>query len=75
MDVSPTKKRGAAFEETKKVCVSKPNLELPKSSIVSKSVCSWVQSLGFLDGSGGFVVRFWLTNLGLEGFEVRVFWI
>ena len=28
-------------------------------------------SLGFLDCSGGFVVRFWLTNLGSEGFEVQ----
>ena len=31
----------------------------------------WVRSSGFLQGSDGFVVRYWLANLGLEGFEVR----
>ena len=28
-----------------------------------------------MEGSGGFVVRFELTNLGSEGFEVRLFQI
>ena len=26
---------------------------------------------GFLEGSGGSVVRFWLANLGSKGIEVR----
>ena len=26
-----------------------------------------------MEGSGGFVVRFWLANLGSEGFEVRTY--
>ena len=34
-----------------------------------------VRKSGFLKGSGEFVVRFELTNLGSEGFEVRFFQI
>ena len=28
-------------------------------------------TLGILEGSNGFVVRFWFANLSSEGFEVR----
>ena len=30
----------------------------------------WIQSLGFLQGWVGFIVRFWLITLGSEGFQV-----
>ena len=41
---------------------------------VSEVVLGRIQfmSSGFLEGLGEFVVQFWLTNLGLEGFEVRL---
>ena len=29
----------------------------------------WVQSSGFLEGSSGFIVQFWLAILGLKGFK------
>ena len=32
----------------------------------------WVQNLGFLDGLGVFVVRFWSKNLEWGGFEYQV---
>ena len=36
----------------------------------------WFLSSGFLECLGGFVVQFWLTNLGSEGFEVQIWgWV
>ena len=40
------------------------------NSVGLNPVCGFVQSLGFFEGSNGFVVQFWLANLALEGFEV-----
>ena len=34
-----------------------------------------IYSLGFMEGSLRFIVRFWYTNLGSEGLQVPIFWI
>ena len=32
-------------------------------------------SLGFMEGSLRFIIQFWYTKLGLEGFHVPILWI
>ena len=34
------------------------------NSVGLNPVCGFVWSLGFFEGSNGFVVQFWLANLG-----------